>query len=48
MWKVMCMLEKSRMENCDGEHGGSSDDDSPLCSGQHRTQAHHLRVSGTK
>ena len=26
MWKVMCMLEKSRMENCDGEHGGSSDD----------------------
>lgn len=25
MWKVMCVLEKSHMENCDGEHGGSGD-----------------------
>lgn len=26
MWKVMCVLEKSHMENYDGEHGGSSSD----------------------
>lgn len=26
MWKVMCVLEKSRMENYDGEHGGGSSD----------------------